>query len=707
MKLGLDQIKKLNTKEIAESLTVEIDKIYSSISYIGMNKKAFYELVQKEITKSKKDYSGNIDYIEYIKNKIQQELIKQIIKMLSNSDTAIKIINNYSNLYLNHATTHSTAIKNIMRLDKLFEIYSYIPDPDTLMKLLDSNKTISSSVTIIFNKYKNDIISGHLEEVFDNNTIIQLIEAYCIMNNIEIKEAPESEKDETTEENSYETSNDLRLYLQEIGKIPLLTPEEEKYLAQRIVEGDMTARKKFIEGNLRLVVSVAKRYIGSSLAILDLIQEGNTGLILAVDRFDVKRNTKFSTYAISWIRQSITRSIADKGRNIRIPSHLYYKMLSYRKIESELACELHRKPTIEEIAKRMGISLSQAKTIAESQDDTLSINYTTEESEDNNIEEVIPSPDDEPETISFNNSMQREIKRLIEVTPLTDKEKKVIKLRFGLDGERTLTLEEVGKIIGVTRERTRQIEEKALYKLREPKKVKSLAEYTGNPAEALERVITLRRNYHDKPGKSTKTSATIESPLPEVLNVEDYFKYNTKEQLDIVISQLPQIEQSLITIMFLGDLSKVTDQDKNTIYRVIIPKMQRMLAEEDKRMLIKTPLDIYQNLVIELLTRTVNEIMNYEYQCQKDVTKDDYNKVLLLLKKPEFAHLVEVLSPEQAVTIILKLGCLDKRYFSGKSIAKFLKVDELQVEYNIKESRELLKAYFENQSKGYQRKFIK
>lgn len=707
MELNLGKIQKLSTEQILDVILEEINKIYLSISYIGMDKKAFYELAQKEITKSKKEYSGNINYIEYIKSKIQKELTKQIRKMLSNSDTAIKIINNYSNLYLNHATTYSTAIKNIMRLDKLFEIYSYIPDPDTLMKLLESNKTISTSVTIIFNKYKDAIISGHLEEVFDNNTIIQLIEAYCIMNNIEIKEAPESEKDETTEENSYETSNDLRLYLQEIGKIPLLTPEEEKYLAQRIVEGDMTARKKFIEGNLRLVVSVAKRYIGSGLAILDLIQEGNTGLILAADRFDVKRNTKFSTYAISWIRQSITRAIVDKGRNIRIPSRLYYKMLSYRKIESELACELHRKPTIEEIAKRMGISLSQAKTIVERQDDTLSINYTTEDGEENNIEEVIPSPDDEPEIISFNNSMQREIKRLIETSSLTDKEKKVIKLRFGLDGKRTLTLEEVGKIIGVTRERTRQIEEKALYKLREPKKAKSLAEYTDNPAKALERVITLRRNYRDKPGKSTKTSATIETPLPEVLNVDDYFKYNTKEQLDIVISQLPQVEQSLIPIMFLGDLSKVTDQDKNTIYRVIIPKMQRMLAEEDKRMLIKTPLDIYQNLIIELLTRTVNEIMNYEYQYQKEVTKDDYNKVLLLLKKPEFAPLVEILSPEQAVTIILKLGCLDKRYFSGKSIAKFLKIDELQVEYNIKESRELLKAYFENQSKGYQRKFIK
>lgn len=306
MKLGLDQIKKLNTKEIAESLTVEIDKIYSSISYIGMNKKAFYELVQKEITKSKKDYSGNIDYIEYIKNKIQQELIKQIIKMLADTDTAVQIINNYANLYLSNDITNNSAIKNLYKLDKLFETYNYIPSPDVLLKLLESNEIIFSSVTIIFNKYKNVIISGNLEKVFDTTTIIQLVEAYLIMNNIEIKEEPENKEEET--DNDYMTADDVKMYLQEISRIPLLTPEEERYLAKRISQGDMAAREKFIESNLRLVVKMAKKYVDRGLALLDLIQEGNTGLIIAADRFDVKRNTRFSTYATSWIRQAIYQS---------------------------------------------------------------------------------------------------------------------------------------------------------------------------------------------------------------------------------------------------------------------------------------------------------------------------------------------------------------------------------------------------------------
>ena len=707
MKLGLDQIKKLNTKEIIKSLTVEIDKIYSSISYIGMNKKAFYELVQKEITKSKKDYSGNIDYIEYIKNKIQQELIKQIIKMLSDTDAAVQIINNYTNLYLSDDITYSNAIKNLYKLDKLFETYNYIPSPDVLLKLLDSNQIIFSSVTIIFNKYKNVIISGNLEKVFDTTTIIQLVEAYCIMNDIEIKEEPENKEEA---DNDYMTVDDVKIYLQEISKIPLLTPEEEKYLAQRISQGDMTAREKFIESNLRLVVKIAKKYVDRGLAFLDLIQEGNTGLIIAADRFDVKRNTKFSTYATSWIRQAITRAITDKGRNIRIPSRLYYKIGKYRKIEGILENELHRKPTTKEIAKRMCITESQAENIVAWQNDTLSMNYTPTDDEDNKLEEIISSQDDGPETIAFTNDMQKEVRQILdECSSLTPNERTVIIKRFGLENNISLTLEETGKIIGVSRERTRQIEEKALTKLRSFSKTRRLATYIKYSDKSLEVLNDSPKKDSSKSSKTSKSNS-INSSTRKLPTIYDYFKYNTKEQLNSVISQLPIEEQHLVRLRFGNDLnnpsvSELNGEDKIRFYQIVVPRMKRMLIEEDEKILASNPVEEFQPPLSKLLvTEGYNQLIVKD-QYNEEITDQDYNKVLVLLKTPEFIKLTRIINIQQTIIIILKLGYIDNKHFSNKVIANFLKIDEEQVEYNIQRSINVLRVYYEN--KGYSKKLIK
>lgn len=707
MKLGLDQIKKLNTKEIIKSLTVEIDKIYSSISYIGMNKKAFYELVQKEITKSKKDYFGNIDYIEYIKNKIQQELIKQIIKMLADTDAAVQIINNYTNLYLSDDITYSNAIKNLYKLDKLFETYNYIPSPDVLLKLLDSNQIIFSSVTIIFNKYKNVIISGNLEKVFDTTTIIQLVEAYCIMNDIEIKEEPENKEEA---DNDYMTVDDVKIYLQEISKIPLLTPEEEKYLAQRISQGDVAAREKFIESNLRLVVKIAKKYVDRGLAFLDLIQEGNTGLIIAADRFDVKRNTKFSTYATSWIRQAITRAITDKGRNIRIPSRLYYKIGKYRKIEGILENELHRKPTTKEIAKRMGITETQAENIVAWQNDTLSMNYTPTDDEDNKLEEIISSQDDGPETIAFTNDMQKEVRQILdECSSLTPNERTVIIKRFGLENNISLTLEETGKIIGVSRERTRQIEEKALTKLRSFSKTRRLATYIKYSDKSLEVLNDSPKKDSSKSSKTSKSNS-INSSTRKLPTIYDYFKYNTKEQVNSVISQLPIEEQHLVRLRFGNDLnnpsvSELNDEDKIRFYQIVVPRMKRMLIEEDEKILASNPVEEFQPPLSKLLvTEGYNQLIVKD-QYNEEITDQDYNKVLVLLKTPEFIKLTRIINIQQTIIIILKLGYIDNKHFSNKVIANFLKIDEEQVEYNIQRSINVLRVYYEN--KGYSKKLIK
>ena len=268
----------------------------------------------------------------------------------------------------------------------------------------------------------------------------------------------------------------VRMYLKEIGKVPLLTADEEIELAKRMEAGDEYAKMKLCEANLRLVVSIAKRYVGRGMLFLDLIQEGNLGLIKAVDKFDYRKGYKFSTYATWWIRQAITRSIADQARTIRIPVHMVETINKLIRVSRQLLQTYGREPSPEEIAKEMGITVDKVREIQKIAQEPVSLETPIGEEEDSHLGDFIPD-DDVPapaEAAAF--SMLKE--QLVEVLDtLTDREQKVLKLRFGLDDGRSRTLEEVGKEFDVTRERIRQIEAKALRKLRHPSRSKKLKDY--------------------------------------------------------------------------------------------------------------------------------------------------------------------------------------------------------------------------------------
>ena len=268
----------------------------------------------------------------------------------------------------------------------------------------------------------------------------------------------------------------VRMYLKEIGKVPLLSADEEILLAQKMEAGDEEAKKKLCEANLRLVVSIAKRYVGRGMLFLDLIQEGNLGLIKAVDKFDYRKGYKFSTYATWWIRQAITRSIADQARTIRIPVHMVETINKLIRVSRQLLQTYGREPTPEEIAKEMGISVDKVREIQKIAQEPVSLETPIGEEEDSHLGDFIPD-DDVPapaEAAAF--SMLKE--QLVEVLDtLTEREQKVLELRFGLEDGRSRTLEEVGKEFDVTRERIRQIEAKALRKLRHPSRSKKLKDY--------------------------------------------------------------------------------------------------------------------------------------------------------------------------------------------------------------------------------------
>ena len=272
------------------------------------------------------------------------------------------------------------------------------------------------------------------------------------------------------------TDDPVRMYLKEIGKVSLLTAEEERELAIRMQNGDEEAKNKLCESNLRLVVSIAKRYLNRGLTFLDLIQEGNLGLIKAVDKFDYTKGFKFSTYATWWIRQAITRSIADQARTIRIPVHMVETINKLIRIQRQLLQEYGREPTAEEIAKEMGITVEKVREIKKISQDPVSLETPIGEEEDSHLGDFIPDDDVQAPVDAAAYTMLKE--QLMEVLDtLSEREKKVLMLRFGLEDGRPRTLEEVGKEFNVTRERIRQIEAKALRKLRHPSRSKKLKDY--------------------------------------------------------------------------------------------------------------------------------------------------------------------------------------------------------------------------------------
>ena len=320
----------------------------------------------------------------------------------------------------------------------------------------------------------------------DNDSLDDLYNS-LIENNIQIVGEDDENADKDGESapiilNDAEITKDInindpvRMYLKEIGRISLLTPEEEMELSIRVANGDEEAKNRLAESNLRLVVSIAKRYVGRGLLFLDLIQEGNIGLMKAVDKFDYDKGYKFSTYATWWIRQAITRALADQARTIRVPVHMVETINKMARIQRQLTLELNREPTEEELAKKMGISVEKVRDVINISQDPVSLETPIGEEDVSHLGDFVKDINAmTPEEYATNEILKEEIKAVLET--LQEREQEVLELRFGLIDGTSHTLEEVGKRFNVTRERIRQIEAKALRKLRHPSRAKRLKDF--------------------------------------------------------------------------------------------------------------------------------------------------------------------------------------------------------------------------------------
>lgn len=350
--------------------------------------------------------------------------------------------------------------KNVLEYQEISDFFKDFPlEPEQMDKVFDFLEANGIDILRIQDNDMDDLI------ISDDDDLNLSEEDEVDMENIDLS-VPEGVSIE----------DPVRMYLKEIGKVPLLSAEEEITLAQRMEEGDENAKKRLAEANLRLVVSIAKRYVGRGMLFLDLIQEGNLGLIKAVEKFDYRKGYKFSTYATWWIRQAITRAIADQARTIRIPVHMVETINKLIRVSRQLLQELGREPSPEEIAEEMDIPVERVREILKISQEPVSLETPIGEEEDSHLgdfiqDENVPVPAD---AAAF--TLLKE--QLDEVLgTLTEREQKVLRLRFGLDDSRARTLEEVGKEFNVTRERIRQIEAKALRKLRHPSRSRKLKDY--------------------------------------------------------------------------------------------------------------------------------------------------------------------------------------------------------------------------------------
>ena len=363
---------------------------------------------------------------------------------------------------LENLKVQAKAKKNTLEYDEILKAFPGIElTEDKIDKILDYLE--KNHIDVLQGKSPEDLAEDSLLLESEDDLILADHEETELVEDVDILEG-------------VSTEDPVRMYLKEIGNVPLLSAEEETELAKRVEQGDEEAKKKLTEANLRLVVSIAKKYVGRGMPFLDLIQEGNMGLMKAVDKFDYTKGYKFSTYATWWIRQAITRGIADTGRTIRVPVHMVETINKTLRMTRTLLQELGREPTPEEVADRLGVPVSRVREVLKISRDPVSLDTPIGEEDDSHLGDFIE--DDtalSPADSAAFTMLREELDTALE--SLTERERQVVKLRFGLEDGRARTLEEVGKTFNVTRERIRQIEAKALRKLRHPSRSKRLKDF--------------------------------------------------------------------------------------------------------------------------------------------------------------------------------------------------------------------------------------
>lgn len=696
MEKNISEIKNMTQHQLESLLNPFIEKERLKYNYINLPQ-SIYLSELKEIEDTMDFSDGEIDIESMIKNCSK----RYIADMLEEEKKFPKIVNNFIKKNIKPQNKYQDNIISFEKIVNFFHDFDCFPPPNLLIELIDKNDTL--------NKILQDVVENNLEILqkydidskFSDDISKNFIELYCLKNNIEIKKEDDIQEEDYTEfitdiTNTVYTDDSVKMYLQEIHK-PILTKEQEKSLALRIRNGDEKAKELFIERNLRLVIKVARKYTGHGISFLDLIQEGNLGLIKAVDKFDVTKGYKFSTYATCWIRQSIQRSLGDKSRNIRLPIHLYEKVKKYELLKKELSLKFNREPTFEELSKKMRVSIDTIYKYERLEHDTISLNMIVGD-KDSELDDFISLSTESIDNQFIEENLKDVIENLLKNSHLTTKEIDILKLRFGIGTNDPKTLEETGKIYGVSRERIRQIQEKALKKIRRSYNVKELAIYMDNPKEAQKNIDRYRLKYQQQALQKIKLKDRKESELKMEMqektkrkskdNLYEYFSDYSKPEVSKVISRLDEDELELLHKRYGDNLLEPVKNDidadeKKVIISNIIPRIQRML--EGKKVRRRKNNQKAQSTIVEEKTEET-------VQPQNSLNKEDYKQILGIFHNPEFIEMTKKKPLDECLIMSLKLGYFQEKCFSTDAIANFLDVDK---EYVITVTKQGLTSYKE------------
>ena len=644
MNINKSSLKNMDSNDIYNMFYESFTTIHNSFAYLNISDELYKKIVLDEINNSKIDFTGEQRYDKYILNRVKTRLRDIVKNRLSHTNTQYGLISDFINYSFNNVNTYRDAFGMLTKTSSFLDDYDFEITPDLMAELINNNAKFKSMVTQVYARYCVAINEGKANKIFANDFFVLAINIYCDIEKIDVKE-------DVQEDVSVEDTDSIRVYLEEISGIPLLTREEEIELGKRIMSGDKEAKNKLVESNLKLVVNVARNYRNltntGSYSFMDIVQEGNMGLFKAADKFDYQKGTKFSTYATWWIKQSIMREVTNKSRNIRIPDNFMTKLLKFRTDFIKIEQELGRTPNASELAERTGLSRNQINKYLIFQEDTVSLDEPVRSEFDgqeiNALGALLENGEYNVEEEFEKKDLAESVHKVLNSINFTPNELYVIYSRFGFNNNTPKTLETIGKDLGVTRERVRQIETTALNKIyRNSEKLADLAVYADRPTESIKKVEELKNHYYKNKYLNINKKLKDSQGNPKrtkVFSIYDYFSKYSSIKLDS------------------------------------------------------------RELINALLNREINSTYNVEnYITPTDIkgthlkpTVYDCDVMMELLNNSDISNQFSGLKTYELMMILLRYGYINNKAFSYTSIGSFFEID-----YN--ETREIIKSALQKYS---------